>query len=649
MAAAGCGPEIETQIVLVDRSGCLACHRPLVGAGVPEGIEEAHPRVADYDGDGALDEMPCQDCHGGDPQARNVQDAHHFTSLFAGDDVRALTCTELDQMNEFEPEFLQFINPGDFRVANKACGGDDCHDSEVSTVPFVPMATFAGELNVPRYRAGMQRTALAEWGIKDAVDLEFDVATAPPSAVPSLKAAKPAELAPGETEIGPFQDIYLTKSCPRCHLWSFGENRFDADYRSSGCTACHMLYADDGLSRSADPRIDKGEPPHPIQHKLTKAIPTSQCTHCHYRGGRIGPSFQGYRESAGTGFNPPGAVTIPLGIQQHGHDAGYYITDEDETNEIDETPPDLHFEAGMHCIDCHTLYDVHGDGRLYSDTTVAVEIECEDCHGTAQARTNFKTSAGRPLTNIYEEDGEIWLRKKVELDAPPLRVPQVKDIVDAAPAGSLIHQSMGTYDSGFNHSAELECYTCHSGWYPNCYGCHPTVDMRKLQQEQITGEVTLGRVSGKRGWVVTDSFVLMRNNEGRISPSMAAHRMFFTAINGAGEKVIDFKVRTGPNGEVGMGQRAFPPHTVRRNTAWAACRTCHLAEDGSNEARVNETVGFGTDRFIQTDGAGKDWILDRIVDPDTFESQVLVGHDVPEVSRPLNREEITAMKAIRVP
>jgi len=635
----------DPTVFFVDRSGCLACHRPLVGKGTPKGIEEPHPRVADYDGDGALDEIPCIDCHGGDPTGRTVQDAHVFTEHFNGDFVRALTSSELDRMADFEPEYLRFINPGDFRVAALSCGGEGCHDAEINTVKHVPMATFAGELNVPRYRAAMQRTALAEWGIKDAVDLDYDAETAPPSAVPSLNAAVPADLQPGETEIGPFQDIYLTKACPRCHLWSFGENRFDADYRSSGCTACHMVYADDGLSRSDDPRIDKGETPHPIKHVLTRAVPTDQCTHCHYRGGRIGPSYQGYREQGGPGTNPPN--TIPLGRAQHGHDAGFYFVDEDETNGFDETPPDLHFEAGMHCIDCHTLYDVHGDGRLYSDTAVAVEIECEDCHGTADERSTLTTSAGRPLPQLEEDADGIWLIGK--LDGKRRKVVQVKDVVDAAPEGSLIHQSMGTYESGFNHSQSLECYTCHSGWLPGCYGCHPTVDMRRLQQEQITGEVTLGRVSARRGEVVIDSFVLMVNNEGRIAPSMPAEKMFFTAIDGEGEKVIDFQVRKGWNGVPGMGQRAFPPHTTRRSSPWAACRTCHPAEDGSNLDTVRGTVGFGTGRFVETDGSGKEWILDRLMDPETYAPEVLVGHDEPIKSTPLPRETIERMMSVTVP
>jgi hypothetical protein len=44
---------------------------------------------------------------------------------------------------------------------------------------------------------------------------------------------------------------------------------------------------------------------------------------------------------------------------------------------------DVHFERGMHCIDCHFLQDVHGDGHIYSTNWDAIEVECEDCHGTS--------------------------------------------------------------------------------------------------------------------------------------------------------------------------------------------------------------------------------------------------------------------------
>ena len=65
-----------------------------------------------------------------------------------------------------------------------------------------------------------------------------------------------------------------------------GTNDHAGDYRSSGCTACHVVYANDrspvhsgpfakfgnrGTSHSPDPTIPKDEPGHPIEHKFAMA------------------------------------------------------------------------------------------------------------------------------------------------------------------------------------------------------------------------------------------------------------------------------------------------------------------------------------------------------------------------------------------
>ena len=80
------------------------------------------------------------------------------------------------------------------------------------------------------------------------------------------------------------------------HLSFLGTNDHPGDYRSSGCTACHVVYANDrqplhsgsyaqygntGLSQSGDPTIPKNEKGHPLQHQFTRAVPTSQCMSCH--------------------------------------------------------------------------------------------------------------------------------------------------------------------------------------------------------------------------------------------------------------------------------------------------------------------------------------------------------------------------------
>lgn len=81
-----------------------------------------------------------------------------------------------------------------------------------------------------------------------------------------------------------------------------GSNNHPGDFRSSGCTACHVPYANDrsptnsgpwakyghqGLGFSADPMISKKEKGHPIKHQFTRSIPSSQCMNCHMHQGNL--------------------------------------------------------------------------------------------------------------------------------------------------------------------------------------------------------------------------------------------------------------------------------------------------------------------------------------------------------------------------
>ena len=125
------------------------------------------------------------------------------------------------------------------------------------------------------------------------------------------------------------------------------KNDSPRNYRSSGCTACHMLYEADGLSDSDDPNIDKMEAGHPTEHVLTTKIPTAQCEHCHFQGARIGLTYQGVRED---GFGEPpedeaGHVSW-LDYPSHAHSPDFYRSEEaGYTGANDITPPDIHCRA----------------------------------------------------------------------------------------------------------------------------------------------------------------------------------------------------------------------------------------------------------------------------------------------------------------
>ncbi len=97
-----------------------------------------------------------------------------------------------------------------------------------------------------------------------------------------------------------------------------GTNDHAGDYRNGGCTACHVIYANDRspvhsgpyakygnrgyaaphkdeLVTTIDPTIPRDESGHPIEHRFTRAIPTSQCMICHmHPGTTVMNSYLGY-------------------------------------------------------------------------------------------------------------------------------------------------------------------------------------------------------------------------------------------------------------------------------------------------------------------------------------------------------------------
>ncbi len=99
--------------------------------------------------------------------------------------------------------------------------------------------------------------------------------------------------------------VYLGLVKTRLHdplLGFMGENNHPGDYRTSGCSACHVIYANDrsptqsgyyskygnqGLSFTGDESIPKNERGHPIKHQFTRAIPSSQCMTCHMHQGNL--------------------------------------------------------------------------------------------------------------------------------------------------------------------------------------------------------------------------------------------------------------------------------------------------------------------------------------------------------------------------
>ncbi len=256
-------------------------------------------------------------------------------------------------LNKEANEFVRFMNPGDLRIAREACGA--CHLETVQAVERSLMSSSAmlwggasynnGILPFKRYILGESYTAKGEPAlIKNPIPVNRQMTamgilpslaplpsweTVPPADVfrvferggrviqsqfpevglPNSSGALQKLDEPGRPDIkqsnrGPATGsriavplINITKTrLNDPHLWFLGTNEQPGDYRSSGCTACHTIYANDrdpkhsgpyakfghdGKSHSKDVTIPKNESGHPLKHEFTRAIPSSQCMTCH--------------------------------------------------------------------------------------------------------------------------------------------------------------------------------------------------------------------------------------------------------------------------------------------------------------------------------------------------------------------------------
>ncbi|MCI0700821.1 MAG: hypothetical protein L0241_07045 [Planctomycetia bacterium] len=322
--------------------GCIGCH---------QNVGDPH--------DKPTLRLGCTDCHGGDATAATKEKAHVHPKMpqfwpTSANPVRSYTL-----LNNESPAYIRFVNPGDLRINHISCGTAGCHPKEVQTNRKQIMNTGCMLIGAAAYNNGMlpvKQAVIGEaYGMNGA---PLRLKTFPPPTPEEQKKGVIAQLDPLPrfeiTQPGNvfrifepggrfFPEIGIPERLeepgrPRTRLsirglgtmnrtdpvlvsatktrlfdptLSFmGTNDNPGDYRNSGCTACHVVYANDrspihsaqyakhgnrGLSANADPTIPKNESGHPIDHKFTNSIPTSQCMVCHvHPGTSVMNSYLGY-------------------------------------------------------------------------------------------------------------------------------------------------------------------------------------------------------------------------------------------------------------------------------------------------------------------------------------------------------------------
>ena len=315
---------------------CLFCH---------VGIEPMHrldrptdmfvPRDAAARG---LDRqsLTCVDCHGGNglipasgnptKEAAHVAPRHRKNFPSSANPVNSYAA-----LNDESPEFVRFMNPSDFRVADQTCGR--CHINILSAMRKSVMSHNAMVHAAVFYNNGGFEWKKAFFG--EAFDSEGRAARLVAEAVPRgakehgaidglvphpqfpitvikdpLRVAEvnsPALGVRGPGTDGRIAGVFLNVLKTRLNdptLWFLGPNKIAGDYRSSGCASCHVIYANDrdpwasaqfaqygnrGTSFTGDKALEeakrRSESGHPIRHQFELSVPASQCLVCHYHQG----------------------------------------------------------------------------------------------------------------------------------------------------------------------------------------------------------------------------------------------------------------------------------------------------------------------------------------------------------------------------
>jgi len=536
---------------------CLTCHCD---------IEDATLNMGGFN-------LDCTFCHGGDPDATTKAAAHVQSNGMVTYDK---TVPPIDD----DLDYQRFVNPSNLRVQGAACAL--CHPDVADVIHKGMMATAAGHYAGGLYQNGTVNTQTPIYGTFAVTDNDGVVPTAE-GAVASLLDLVIYDPLSDPSLVSSHFAAVPSQACARCHLWSRGKGYRGAIgaegvYRADGCAACHMLYADDGLSQSADQMIDHQEPGHPMHHVVTKAIPTDQCLHCHHRGARIGLSFTGRSQMPPrlpSGPGVPGTTDVLFNGNYH-----YTVAD---TN-----PQDAHGEAGLHCIDCHVAAEIMGDGNLWGHMDQATKIECETCHGRPSTAPTLIDNDGNPLPNVvFTPGGDAVLTSKV--DGVQHTIPVISTFLDPSSPSFNITAACAMNDNHIKTEGGLECYACHSSWVPNCFGCHFERDEQQMGLNLMTRQLEIGKVTtNNKIFETMRHFSIGPNSEGRVSPYLVACQPIADVTAPDGSKILEYAMPVTSNGLSGLAHNPVNPHTVRGPGEVRTCAECH---------RSPPTLGFGSGNY----------------------------------------------------
>ena len=620
---------------------CLKCHNGIEEIKDPDSyMMETIAEIAEEAGFAG---NSCIVCHGGNPETTDKTLAHKGSIPYFLED---------DGPKDFYPD------PGSPWINEHTCGY--CHEAQTRAQFTSLMFTEAGKIQGTEWGFGglngfnhnqanydvdelpLHQQLGTEVYLKYMQRMKEAEAQVFPGSMKQLPPAPTAAEVKENPQLAAY--TYIRQECQRCHTGVKGRNK-PGDYRGMGCSACHIPYSTEGYYEGNDASISHTEPGHILVHSLQSSrecevtvndktysgIPVRTCVTCHNRGRRIGTSYMGLLETA---YKSPFMLN---GDEQEQVFTKNYL----------HMHADIHKDKGMLCQDCHTSLDVHSSGILAGTTLAAVEIECQDCHGTPQKYPwelpigfSDEIAGDRPATGPargladevpdYASQGTIFdMQEGYLITARGNPMPQAvkkgnevivytaggKDIV-LSPLKTLLQEkklseeaiiAMDNIDGHINH---MECYTCHNTWAPQCYGCHLKVDYSKNEfrtdwtadgndhkanglsadaRGEANNNLIPGKVDEQRSYILFENPAMAVNGEHRISNCIPGCNTTVTVIGEDKEPLLLNHIFRIPfvEGAGAEGQLASDMAIVHPHTVSKRARSC---ESCHNDPKA---LGYG--------------------------------------------------------
>ncbi|GAB4313443.1 MAG: hypothetical protein Kow00127_04470 [Bacteroidales bacterium] len=350
----------------------------------------------------------CQSCHGGNAYSGNKNRAH----------------SDLKRV------------PGNLEDAEQSCGTTDCHPGITERVRKSLMTTNAGIVKTDRWAFGADTTYYQTHHI--------------------------AHLGRSGA------DLHLRNLCSKCHLGrtKVSPAPIDESQRGGGCIACHLSYSDTAGYQLALYQAFRGTDSLLPQFHPKIGLPETNeaCFGCHSRSGRISLSYEGWHETLLEERDTP--------------DTGSFRVLNDG-RVLTAMPADIHHKAALLCVDCHDATEVMGNGEHYSRQSEALRIQCTDCHREKVLSTGKAGRLGQEESKIYRLRGfehpkeDIVTRQKDEQPLINVLATDTGIYLIGKQSGEIhpVKPPAPVCTNKTVHS-RLTCDACHTGWAPQCIGCH---------------------------------------------------------------------------------------------------------------------------------------------------------------------------------